>query len=54
MTDLLKMRRIGIPHVTQVKMIRVWGEYERSTRTEHREWPIPQWYGKAIKMMVVN
>ena len=27
-TDLLKVRRIGIPYDTQVKMIRVWEEYE--------------------------
>ena len=30
-TDLLEVRRIGIPHDTQVKMIRVWEEHERFT-----------------------
>ena len=49
-TDLLEVRRIGIPHDTQVKMTRVWEEYERFTPAEHDEYyPIPQWYGKAIR-----
>ena len=49
-TDLFKVRRIGIPHDTQLKMIRVWEEYERFTLSERDEnHPIPQWYGKAIR-----
>ena len=48
-TDLLEVRRIGIPHDTQVKMIRVWEEYERLTPAERNECSIPQWYGKAIR-----
>ena len=48
-TDLLKVRRIGIPYATQMKMIRVWEIYERSTSTERKECQIPQWYGKAIR-----
>ena len=30
-------------------MIRMWEIYERSTPTERKECPIPQWYGKTIK-----
>ena len=48
-TDLLEVRRIGIPHDTQVKMTRVWEEYERFTPAKRKECPIPQWYGKAIR-----
>ena len=49
-TDLLEVRRIGIPHDTQLKMIRVWEEYERFTLSDRDEYyPIPQWYGKAIR-----
>ena len=48
-TDLLKVRRIGILYATQMKMIRVWEIYERSTPTERKECPIPQCYGKAIR-----
>ena len=49
-TDLLKVKRIGTPHDTQLKMIRVWEEYERFTLSERDEYyPIPQWYGKAIR-----
>ena len=35
-TDLLKVRRIGIPYATQMKMIRMWEIYERSTPTERK------------------
>ena len=48
-TDLLEVRRIGIPHDTQVKMTRVWEEYERFTPDKRKGCPIPQWYGKAIR-----
>ena len=48
-TNLLKVRRIGIPHDTQVKMTRVWEEYERFTPAERNNYPSPQWYGKAIR-----
>ena len=48
-TDLLEVRRIGIPHDTQVKMTRVWEEYERFTPEKRKDCPIPQWYGKAIR-----
>ena len=48
-TDLFKVRRIGIPYATQMKMIRMWEIYERSTPTERKECPIPQSYGKAIR-----
>ena len=48
-TDLLEVRRIGIPHDTQVKMIRVWEEHERFTPDKRKDCPIPQWYGKAIR-----
>ena len=34
---------------TQVKMTRVWEEYERFTSAKRKECPIPQWYGKAIR-----
>ena len=49
-TDLLEVKRIGIPHGTQLKMIRGWEEYEHFTLSDRDEYyPIPQWYGKAIK-----
>ena len=48
-TDLLEVRRIGILHDTQVKMTRVWEEHERYTSDKHKDCPIPQWYGKAIR-----
>ena len=48
-TDLLEVRRIGIPHDTQVKMTRVWEEHERFTPDKRKDCPIPQWYGKAIR-----
>ena len=48
-TDLLKVRRIGIPHDTQVKMTRVWEEHERFTPDKRKDCPITRWYGKAIR-----
>ena len=48
-TDMLEVRRIGIPLDTQVKMIRMWEEYERYTPAERNEYPIPRCYGKAIR-----
>ena len=48
-TDLLEVRRIGIPYDTQVKMTRVLEEYERFTSEQRKDCPIPQWYGKAIR-----
>ena len=48
-TDLLEVRRIGIPHDTQMKMTRVWEEHERSTPDKRKDCPIPQRYGKAIR-----
>ena len=48
-TDLLEVRRIGIPYDTQVKMTRMWEEHERFTPDKRKDCPIPQWYGKAIR-----
>ena len=51
-TDLLEVRRIGIPHDTQVKMIRVWEEHERFTPDKPNSTVV--WQGNQVRWIRIG